>query len=105
MTSVARPAAPAEARVILATAYTELTAAAKVAVGDDGGTLLAAAAAVDLAVELLTPPDADVALAANSCLEALHLAGQTRAYAQGGNIANLLEPAKQKVAHALKLLG
>lgn len=89
----------------MATAFAELTAASKVAVGDDGRTLLAAAAAVDLAVELLTPPDTDAATAANSCREALDLASQTREYAQGGNIANLLEPAKRKVEQALKLLG
>jgi hypothetical protein len=95
----------AQARAILATAYTELVAASKVAVGDDGRTLLGAAAAVDLAVEALTPPDADTAMAVSSCREALELTNATRAYAQGGNIAKLLDPAKKKVADALKILG
>jgi len=95
----------AEARAALATAYTELLAASKVAVGDDGRTLISAAAAVDLAVELLTPPDPDAAMAANSCREALELVKQTRSYAQGGNIANLLDPARQKIEGALKTLS
>lgn len=89
---------------MLATAYTELTAASKVVVGDDGRTLLAAAAAVDLAVEMLTPPDTDAATAAQSCREALTLTQTTRSYAQGGNIANVLDPAKQKLSDALKML-
>jgi len=89
---------------MLAAAYTELSAASKVVVGDDGRTLLAAAAAVDLAVEMLTPPDTDAAMAAQSCREALQLAQTTRSYAQGGNIANVLDPAKQKLTDALKML-
>jgi hypothetical protein len=94
----------AQVRAALATAYTELLAASKVAVGDDGRTLVSAAAAADLAVELLTPPDPDVAMAANSCREALELLGQTRTYAQGGNIAKSLDPAKKKIEAALKIL-
>jgi hypothetical protein len=95
----------AAARAVLATAYAELVAASKVVVGDDGKTLLAAAAAVDLAVEMLTPPDTDAATAGQSCREALELVQTTRSYAQGGNIANVLDPAKQKLADALKMLG
>ena len=97
--------AAAQARTALATAYTELLAASKVAVGEDGKTLIVAAAAVDLAVELLTPPDPDAAMAANSCREALELLGKTSSYAQGGNIANLLDPARKKLEDPLKLLG
>jgi hypothetical protein len=95
----------AQARVALTTAYTELLAASKVAVGDDGKTLIVAAAALDLAVELLTPPNPEVAMATNSCREALELLAETRTYAQGGNIANLLDPAKKKIEAALKLLA
>jgi len=97
--------AAAQARATLAAAYTELVAASKVAVGDDGRGLLAAAAAVDLAVELLTPPDFDPAMASGSCREALELTRGTRSYAQGGTIAKALDPAKQKLESALKLLG
>jgi hypothetical protein len=97
--------AAAQTRATLATAYTELVAAAKVAVGDDGKILLGAAAAVDLAVEMLTPPDTDAAMAAQSCREALELTRSTRSYAQGGNIAKALDPAKQKLEDALKALG
>jgi hypothetical protein len=95
----------ARARALLAEAYTELIGASKVAVGDDGKTLLGAAAAIDLAVELLTPPTPDAAFAANSCREALELANSTRAYASGGNIAKLLDGGRDKVAAALKLLS
>jgi len=97
--------AAARAKVTLAAAYTELVAASKIAVGDDGKTLLAAAAAADLAVELLTPPDIDAAMASASCREALELTRGTRSYAQGGTIAKTLDPAKQKLESALKLLG
>lgn len=97
--------AAAQARATLTAAYTELGTASKVAVGDDGKSLLAAAAAVDLAVELLTPPDIDAAMASASCREALELTRGTRSYAQGGTIAKALEPAKQKLESALKLLG
>jgi hypothetical protein len=58
-----------------------------------------------LAVEMLTPPDTDIAMAVRSCREALDLARGTRAYAPGGNIAKSLDPAKQKVEDALKVLG
>jgi hypothetical protein len=97
--------AAARAKTTLAVAYTELVAASKVAVGDDGRSLLAAAAAVDLAVELLTPPDIDTAMASGSCREALELTRSTRSYAQGGTIAKALDPAKQKLEDALELLG
>jgi hypothetical protein len=105
MTDESSKNAAARARAMLQDAYTELVAGSKVAVGDDGRILLAAAAAVDLAVELLTPPDADAAMASGSCREALELTRRTRSYAQGGSIANVLDPAKQKLESALKLLG
>jgi len=95
----------ARAKATLAAAYTELVAASKVAVGDDGKALLAASAAVDLAIELLTPPDTDAAMASGSCREALELTRSTRSYAQGGTIAKALDPAKQKLEDALELLG
>lgn len=95
----------ARARLLLAAAYTELVSASKVAVGDDGKTLLGAAAAVDLAVELLTPPTADVSFAASSCREALELAKTTRAYAAGGNIAKLIDAGRDKLAAVLELLS
>ena len=96
--------AGAQARALLESAYKELLPASKVAVGDDGATLMGAAAAVDVAVESLLPAEADLELARSSCREALELARTTRSYAQGGNIANLLDPARDKVAAALKLL-
>jgi hypothetical protein len=67
--------------------------------------LLGAAAAIDVAVESLTPPSPDVALAMSSCREALELMSTTRAYAQGGTIANSLDAAKRKVELALKTLA
>jgi hypothetical protein len=94
----------AQVRRVLENAYQELLAAAKVAVVDDGETLAVAAAAVDVAIEALMPPQPDVALAASSCHEALELARRTRAYAQGGNIANALDPARRKLEDALKRL-
>jgi hypothetical protein len=94
----------APARALLEIAYKELLAASKVAVGDDGATLMAAAAAVDVAVESLMPGAPDLGLARASCQEAFELARNTRAYAQGGSIANALEPARQNLAKALKLL-
>jgi hypothetical protein len=95
----------AQARAMLAAAYKDLLAASKVAVGDDGGTLLGAAAAIDVAVECLTPPNTDTPLAMSSCREALELTSKTRTYAQGGNIANSLDAAKRHVADALKILA
>jgi hypothetical protein len=103
--STPSPDSTAKARAVLADAYTEMVAASKVAVGDDGQTLLGAAAAIDLAVEFLTPPAAEVALAAGSCREALALVSNTRSYAPGGNIANLLDPARKKLDDALRLLA
>jgi hypothetical protein len=96
--------AAARARATLATAYTELLAAAKVAVGADGQVLVGAAAAVDVAVELLTPPHTDAAMAAQSCRDALELTRTTRSYAQGGTIAKALDPAKRKLEDTLKVL-
>lgn len=95
----------AVARTALADAYTSFVAASKVVVGDDGRILLAAAAAIDLAVELLTPPMAETDLAARSCREAILLTSKTRSYAAGGNIANLLDPARKKLDDALRLLS
>ncbi len=95
----------AEARTLLATAHSELVMASKVAVGNDGKTLLGAAAAAELAAECLMPPNADTATAESSCREALGLAKETRSYAQGGTIANLLDPAKEKLERALEILS
>jgi hypothetical protein len=94
----------AQARALLETAYKELLAAAKVVVGDDGPTLLSAAAAVDVAVECLVPPQVELALATSSCRDAIAQARATRSYAQGGSIANLLDPARRKLDEALALL-
>lgn len=105
MTEPNTQALGAQARALLENAYKELLAASKVAVGDDGATLVAAAASVDVAVESLQPPELDLALAADSCREALELGRKTRSYAHGGNIANLLDPARQKVAEALDILN
>jgi hypothetical protein len=104
MTNASATDRAARARALLDAAYTELVAAAKVVVGDDARLLLTAASSVDLTVEALTPPGVDVALARGSCNEALGLAHQTRAYAQGGTIANALEPARKKIEDALALL-
>jgi hypothetical protein len=92
------------ARATLAAAYQAFIAAAKVAVGDDGRTLLMAAAAVDLAIEHLTPPSPDPTSAASSCREAHTLLANTRAYAPGGNIAMALDAGRQKLDEALDLL-
>jgi hypothetical protein len=96
--------AAARAKAALTTSYDGLVAASKVAVGDDGRTLLMAAAAVDLAIEHLTPPTPDTAAAAGSCQEAHALLGKTRAYAPGGSIAVVLDGGRQKLDDALKLL-
>jgi hypothetical protein len=95
----------AQARAALTASYEGLVAASKVAVGDDGRTLLMAAAAVDLGIEHLTPPAPDAASAVASCREALALLGKTRAYASGGNIARTLDVGRQKLDEALALLG
>jgi hypothetical protein len=92
------------AKSALTHAYEGLVAASKVAVGDDGRTLLMAAAAVDLAIEHLTPPTPDAASAADSCREAQHLLDNTRAYASGGNIAQTLDVGRHKLDEALRLL-
>jgi hypothetical protein len=94
----------ARAKAALTTSYQGLVAASKVAVGDDGRVLLMAAAAVDLAIEHLTPPTPDAASAVSSCREARALLGKTRAYAPGGNIAVVLDAGRQKLDEALKLL-
>ena len=95
------------ARAELDAAHADLTAASKKAIGDDGKMFFGVAAAIELAVECLTPPSSDPALAAQSCREALELAKLTRAHAQGSssNAGNLLEQAKKRIASALKLLG
>jgi hypothetical protein len=95
----------APARALLESAYKELLAAAKVAVGNDGATLMAAAAAIDVAIESLMPGAADLDLARATCREALEHARNTRAYAQGGSIANVLEPARRKLTEALQALS
>jgi len=95
----------AQAKAALISAYESLVAARKVAVGDDGRTLLMAAAAVDLAIEFLSPPAPDLALAAGSCKEAQELVGKTRAYAPGGSIAIVVDPGKRKLEEALALLA
>jgi hypothetical protein len=80
-------------------------AAKKVVVGDDGRTLMMAAAAVDLAIECLSPPAPDFTLAAGSCQEAYDLVAKTRDYAQGGSIAMVMDPGKRKIEEALSLLS
>jgi hypothetical protein len=95
----------AQARALLESAHAELLAAAKIVVGDDGQRLVVAAASVDLAVEMLMPPDSDSALAASSCRDALGEVSATRDYAAGGTIANALEPARKKLEDALALLS
>ncbi len=89
----------------MTSAYESLVAAKKVVVGDDGRTLVMAAAAVDLAIECLSPPALDLALAAGSCREAYDLVASTRAYAPGGSIAVAMEPGKRKLEEALSLLS
>lgn len=93
------------AKAALTSAYESLVAAKKVAIGDDGRTLMMAAAAVDLAIECLSPPSTDLALAAGSCREAFMLVGKTRAYAPGGSIALVVDPGKRKLEEALALLS
>lgn len=95
----------ARARLALASAYESFVAGRKVAVGDDGRTLSMAAAAIDLAIELLSPPAPELALAAGSCKEAAELLAQTRAYAPGGSIAIVVDPGKRKLEEALALLS
>jgi hypothetical protein len=97
--------AAARARAALTSAYESLVAAKKVVVGDDGRTLMMAAAAVDLAIECLSPPSIDLPLAAGSCQEAYALVAKTRAYAPGGSIAMVVDPGKQKIEEALSLLS
>ncbi len=96
-----------QARDALGAARTDLAAASKRGVGDDGKIFFGAAAAIDVAVEFLTPPHVDRALAAQSCHEALALARLTRAYAtreSGGSNASLLEHATKNMEGALKAL-
>jgi len=94
----------ARAKAALTAAHEGLVAGSKVAIGDDGRTLLMAAAAVDLAIEHLTPPAADLVSAAASCREAGDLVGTTRAYAPGGTIALVLDAGRRNLDEALKLL-
>jgi len=94
-------------RDLLSAAHADLSAVSKRAIGDDGRILFGAAAAVDLAVESLMPPNVDRELAAQSCEEALKLAKVTRAYEQresGGSIAQALAQAMKKIEDALKLV-
>ena len=104
MSANPRHDAATHAKVALTASYEGLVAASKVAVGDDGRTLLMAAAAVDLAIEHLSPPAPDTDSAAGSCREARDLLGTTRAYASGGNIARVLDQGRQKLDEAIDLL-
>jgi hypothetical protein len=96
-----------QARDALAAAYADLTVASKRGIAEDGKILFGAAAAIDVAVELLMPPNEDRESAAQSCQEALKLVKLTRAYAQrdaGGSVAQVLDAAMKRIADALKLL-
>jgi len=76
-----------KARTDLEAALAELEAGSKKAIGDDGRIFAAAAAALALAVEALTPPNAERSIAAQSCREALALLKITRAH-RGGSSSN-----------------
>jgi hypothetical protein len=94
-------------RDLLATAHADLSAVSKRAIGDDGRILFGAAAALDVAVEAVMPPNVDRVLAAQSCEEALKLVKVTRAHEQresGGAIAQSLAQATRKIEDALKLI-
>ena len=96
-----------QARDALAAAYADLTVASKRGIAEDGKILFGAAAAIDVAVELLMPPNEDRELAAQSCQEALKLVKLTRAYAQrdaGGSVAQVLDDAMKGIADAVKVL-
>lgn len=96
-----------QARDALGSAYADLTVASKRGVAEDGKILFGAAAAIDVAVEFLLPPNVDWKLAAQNCHEALKLVKMTRAYAQrdsGGSAAQVLDEAMKKIEGALKVL-
>jgi hypothetical protein len=82
----------------------DLDAASKKAIGDDGRIFLAAAAAVDLAIEALTPPNAESALAAQSCSEALTLLKITRAH-RGGSSSNAGMMLEQIIARLERIVS
>jgi hypothetical protein len=99
------PAKPA--RDALGAAYADLTVASKRGIAEDGKILFGAAAAIDVALEFLLPPNVDRELAAQNCHEALKLVKLTRAYAQrdsGGSAAQALDDAMKKIEDALKVL-
>jgi hypothetical protein len=96
----------ARARASLEAAHADLEAASKKAIGDDVKIFFGAAAAIELAIEYLTPPHTDAAPAAQSTREALELLKLTRAQKQGSssNAGMLLEQALRKIEAGLKLL-
>ncbi|HZF27573.1 MAG TPA: hypothetical protein VE907_00505 [Gammaproteobacteria bacterium] len=98
------PTAPARAE--LEAAHSDLAVARKKAIGDDGKILLAAAAAIELAIEYLTPPHTERALAAQSCREAVALMKITRAHGQGSasNAGMLLGQINERMARITGLL-
>ena len=72
-----------------------------------GRQILFGAAAIDVALEFLLPPNVDRELAAQNCHEAVKLVKLTRAYAQrdsGGSAAQVLDDAMKKIEDALKVL-
>jgi hypothetical protein len=96
-----------QVRDLLSAVHADVSAISKRAIGDDGRILFGAAAAIDVAVEALMPPEVDRELAAQSCEEALKLIKLTRAYGQrdsGGSISQALMLAMQKLADVLKLV-
>jgi hypothetical protein len=98
------PTAPVRAE--LEAAHADLGAARKKAIGDDGKIFLAAAAAIELAIEYLTPPDTERALAAQSCREAIALLKITRAHGQGSasNAGLLLGQINERMARITGLI-
>jgi hypothetical protein len=96
----------AQVRAELEAAHSDLNAAAKKAIGDDGRIFMAAAAALELAIESLTPPSTESALAAQSCREALALLKVSRAHGQGGssNAGMLLEKINERLTRIAALV-
>jgi len=98
------PATNARAELDLALA--DLNSASKKAIGEDGRIFVAAAAALELAIEALTPPNAERALAAQSCREALALLKITRAHRGGAssNAGIVLEQVAERLGRVTGLL-
>ena len=94
----------AQVRAEIEALRADLDAASKKAIGDDGKIFMAAAAALDLANEALTPPNAERALAAQSCREALTLLKITRAH-RGGASSNAGMLLEQIIARLERILG